>query len=66
MASACASDAAFFNAGSGIQMHGGVGITEEYDIQLYFKRGRATECFLGRPAEMSETIASQVLDGGVR
>ena len=35
MASACASDAAFFNAGSGIQMHGGVGITEEYDIQLY-------------------------------
>ena len=40
MASACASDAAFFNAGSGIQMHGGVGITEEYDIQLYFKRAR--------------------------
>ena len=66
MASACASDAAFFNAGSGIQMHGGVGITEEYDIQLYFKRARATESFLGRPAEMRETIASQLLDGGVR
>ena len=47
MASACASDAAFFNAGSGIQMHGGVGITEEYDIQLYFKRARATESYLG-------------------
>ena len=64
MASACASEAAFFNAGSGIQMHGGVGITEEYDIQLYFKRARATESYLGRPAEMREALASQLLDGG--
>jgi alkylation response protein AidB-like acyl-CoA dehydrogenase len=64
MASACASEAAFFNAGSGIQMHGGVGITEEYDIQLYFKRARATESFLGRPAEMREALACQLLDGG--
>lgn len=63
MASACASDAAFFNAGSGIQMHGGVGITEEYDIQLYFKRARATESFLGRPSDMRESLASQLLDG---
>ena len=65
MASACASDAAFFNAGSGIQMHGGVGITEEYDIQLYFKRARATESYLGRPSEMREAIACQLLDGDV-
>lgn len=64
MASACASEAAFFNAGSGIQMHGGVGITEEYDIQLYFKRARATESFLGRPAEMREALACKLLDGG--
>lgn len=64
MASACASEAVFFNAGSGIQMHGGVGITEEYDIQLYFKRARATESFLGRPAEMREALACQLLDGG--
>jgi alkylation response protein AidB-like acyl-CoA dehydrogenase len=64
MASSCASEAAFFNAGTGIQMHGGVGITEEYDIQLYFKRARATESFLGRPAEMREAIARQLLDGG--
>ena len=63
MASACASDAAFFNAGSGIQMHGGVGITEEYDIQLYFKRARSTESYLGRPPEMREAIACQLLDG---
>jgi alkylation response protein AidB-like acyl-CoA dehydrogenase len=65
MASACASEAAFFNAGCGIQMHGGVGITEEYDIQLYFKRARATESYLGRPSEMREAIACQLLDGDV-
>jgi alkylation response protein AidB-like acyl-CoA dehydrogenase len=44
-------------------MHGGVGITEEYDIQLYFKRARATESFLGRPSDMRESLASQLLDG---
>ena len=63
MASACAGDAAFFNAGSGIQMHGGVGITEEYDIQLYFKRARSTESYLGRPSEMREQLAVMLLDG---
>ena len=63
MASACAGDAAFFNAGSGIQMHGGVGITEEYDIQLYFKRARSTESYLGRPSEMREQLATMLLDG---
>ena len=33
----------FFNAGCGIQLHGGVGFTAEYDIQLYFKRAKSTE-----------------------
>ena len=46
-------------------MHGGVGITEEYDIQLYFKRARATESYLGRPSEMREAVACQLLDGDV-
>ncbi|MFY9333988.1 MAG: acyl-CoA dehydrogenase family protein, partial [Porticoccaceae bacterium] len=38
---AYSSEAFFFNAGCGIQLHGGVGITAEYDIQLYFKRAKA-------------------------
>jgi alkylation response protein AidB-like acyl-CoA dehydrogenase len=62
MLSSSAGDAAFFCAGTGIQLHGGVGITEEYDIQLYFKRARSTESYLGRPDEHREAIAKRLLD----
>lgn len=62
MVKASAAEAAFFNAGTGIQIHGGVGITEEYDIQLYFKRARAGENYLGSPASQREVIARQLLD----
>ena len=69
MVASSAGDAAFFVTGTGIQLHGGVGITEEYDIQLYFKRARALESYLGRPDESRETIAELLLDepasGGV-
>lgn len=44
----------------GVQMHGGIGMTDEYDIGLYMKRERALQEFLGdayfhagRVAEMS-------------
>ena len=44
----------------GVQMHGGIGMTDEYDIGLYMKRDRALAEFLGdayfhanRVAEMS-------------
>lgn len=63
MVAACAGEAYFFNAGTGIQIHGGVGITEEYDIQLYFKRARATESYLGSPSQQRETLAAMLLDG---
>ena len=62
MVASAAGDAAFFVAGTGIQLHGGVGITEEYDIQLYFKRARALESYLGRPDESREVIAAALLD----
>ena len=61
MVASSAGDAAFVT-GTGIQLHGGVGITEEYDIQLYFKRARAQESYLGRPDESRETIAQLLLD----
>ena len=64
MLASSAGDAAFFCAGCGIQLHGGVGITEEYDIQLYFKRARALESYLGRPDEHRELIAQMLLDEG--
>ncbi|MEP1471532.1 MAG: acyl-CoA dehydrogenase family protein [Halieaceae bacterium] len=63
IAKAYCSDAYFFNAGCGIQLHGGVGITEEYDIQLYFKRAKSTESFLGNGAWHRERLATQLLDG---
>ncbi|MBM69869.1 MAG: acyl-CoA dehydrogenase [Haliea sp.] len=65
IAKAYCSEAAFFNAGCGIQLHGGVGITAEYDIQLYFKRAKSTETLLGDAAWHRERLARQLLDGGV-
>ncbi|MBE9540622.1 MAG: acyl-CoA dehydrogenase family protein, partial [Proteobacteria bacterium] len=63
VAKAYCSDAYFHNAGTGIQLHGGVGFTAEYDIQLYFKRAKSTETFLGDGAYHRERLASQLLDG---
>jgi len=62
VAKAWCSDAYFFNAGTGIQLHGGVGFTWEYDIQLYFKRAKSSETFLGNGAEHRERLAAALLD----
>jgi alkylation response protein AidB-like acyl-CoA dehydrogenase len=66
VAKAWCSDAYFFNAGCGIQLHGGVGFTWEYDIQLYFKRAKSSETFLGDGAFHRERLAGQLLDQGER
>jgi len=63
VAKAWCSDAYFFNAGTGMQLHGGVGFTWEYDIQLYFKRAKSSETFLGDGAYHRERIARRLLDG---
>ena len=57
-----ASDAYFFNAGCGIQLHGGVGFTQEYAIQLYFKRAKSTESFLGGGDFHRQRLAAMLLD----
>ena len=62
VAKAYCSDAYFHNAGTGIQLHGGVGFTAEYDIQLYFKRAKSTETFLGNSAWHRERLAARLLD----
>ena len=38
--------------GDAIQIHGGIGITWEHDIQLYFKRAQAGSQLFGRPSEV--------------
>jgi alkylation response protein AidB-like acyl-CoA dehydrogenase len=62
IAKAYSSDSFFHNAGVGIQLHGGVGITAEYDIQLYFKRAKSTETFLGASDYHRERLATLLLD----
>jgi len=63
-AKVAASDAAFFAAGNALQIFGGVGFTAEYDIQLYFKRARASAALLGDPAWHRERVARRIgLDG---
>lgn len=66
MAKTYCSDAYFFNAGCGIQLHGGVGFTWEYDIHLYFKRAKSSETFLGNGAYHRELIARTLLDEAQR
>jgi alkylation response protein AidB-like acyl-CoA dehydrogenase len=41
----------------GVQMHGGIGMTDEYDIGLYMKRDRALQEFLGDAYFHAERVA---------
>lgn len=47
VAKAKSAKAASLSVKEGVQMHGGVGMTDEYDIGLYMKRDRALAEFLG-------------------
>jgi alkylation response protein AidB-like acyl-CoA dehydrogenase len=62
MAKAYCSDTFFFNAGSAIQLYGGVGFTWEYDVHLYFKRAKSSELYFGNSAQQREQIAKMLLD----
>lgn len=44
-----------------IQMHGGVAITWEYDIQLYFKRAHGSAQLMGPPRDYLRQLESEVL-----
>jgi alkylation response protein AidB-like acyl-CoA dehydrogenase len=46
-----------------IQIWGGVGFTIEYDIQLYFRRGKQTQLAWWDTRYLEELIAADVLDG---
>jgi alkylation response protein AidB-like acyl-CoA dehydrogenase len=51
LARVAASEAFTDVAGESIQMHGGIAITWEYDIQLYFKRAHGSAQLLGPPRD---------------
>ena len=57
MAKAAASDMYRKVAGTGIQLHGGIGMTWEHDLQLYLKRAKADEVMFGDATWHRERIA---------
>jgi len=50
LAKARCSDAFVLAANEGVQMHGGVGMTDEYDLGFYMKRSRVAEMTFGDAA----------------
>ena len=57
MAKAAASDAGRKVCAAGIQLHGGIGMTWEHDLQLYLKRAKAGEAAFGDATWHRERIA---------
>ena len=57
MAKAAASDAGRKVCAAGIQLHGGIGMTWEHDLQLYLKRVKASEIAFGDATWHRERIA---------
>ncbi|MEN8181580.1 MAG: acyl-CoA dehydrogenase family protein [Myxococcota bacterium] len=62
VAKAWCSDAYRTITGEGIQIHGGQGFTWEQDLQLYFKRARASEVAFGDAPFHREEIARLLVD----
>jgi len=60
LARVAASEAFTKVAAEAVQMHGGIAITWEHDIQLYFKRAHASAQLLGPPREHLRRLESEV------
>ncbi len=60
MAKAAASDTAAFCSGRSVQLHGGIGVTWECDVHIYFKRQLHNQHYLGdgvhQRSKLSELI----------
>jgi len=52
-------------AAEAVQMHGGIAITWEHDIQLYFKRAHANAQLLGQPVEFLRGLEAEALGSPV-
>lgn len=57
LAKARANDAALYIADESIQMHGGIGMTDEHDVGLYFKRARVLATMYGDSAAQRDRWA---------
>ena len=56
-----ASEALCKVAAEGIQLHGGIAITWEHDMHLYFKRAHGGAQLLGSPRELLRQLESEVI-----
>jgi alkylation response protein AidB-like acyl-CoA dehydrogenase len=56
-----ASEALCSVAAEGIQMHGGIAITWEHDMHLYFKRAHGSAQLLDPPRELLRRLESEIL-----
>ena len=61
LARVAASEAFSKVAAEAVQMHGGIAITWEHDIQLYFKRAHGSAQLLGPPQEHLRRLESELL-----
>lgn len=61
LARVVASEAFSTVAGEAVQLHGGIAITWESDIQLYFKRAHGSSQLLGQPTEHLRRLQAEVL-----
>jgi acyl-CoA dehydrogenase len=61
IAKARCSDAFVLIANEGVQMHGGIGMTDEHDMGFFLKRARAAEMTFGDAAWQRDRVAR--LDG---
>jgi alkylation response protein AidB-like acyl-CoA dehydrogenase len=62
IAKAYCSDAAREVGNRGAQAHGGIGFTWEHNLQLYYKRAKASEAMFGDANYHREEIARKVVD----
>ncbi len=62
LARVAASDAFSVVAAEGIQLHGGIAITWEHDMHLYFKRAHGTSQLLDPPRQHLRRLESAVFD----
>ena len=60
VAKAYASEAMKFVAERGVQVHGGVGITRDYDVGLYYRRAWAWDHMFGDAAYHRDIVAKEI------
>ncbi|HEX3726233.1 MAG TPA: acyl-CoA dehydrogenase [Pirellulales bacterium] len=62
IAKSYSSDASREVANRGVQVHGGIGFTWEHDLQLYYKRSKASEILFGDAAYHRSALAANAFD----